>query len=60
MDRPRVGVAFSIFNLERTDQRVTHITDGVDSHHPTKRQCAITGKISRFVMHDTAGADNRN
>jgi hypothetical protein len=32
MDRPRVGVAFSTFNLERTDPTVIHITDGVDSH----------------------------
>jgi hypothetical protein len=66
MDRPRVGVAFSTFNMERTGPRVTHITDGVDSAsvfllgYPTKRQCAITGKISLFVMRDTAGADNRN
>jgi hypothetical protein len=64
MDHPRVGVEFSSFNMERTDQRVTHITDGVDSHfllgHPTKRQCAITGKTSLFVMRDTAGPDNRN
>jgi hypothetical protein len=29
IDRPRVGVEFSIFNIETTDPRVTRITDGV-------------------------------
>jgi|GEM_PF-2116250 hypothetical protein len=33
---------------------------GQKTAYPTKRQCVITGKINLFVMHDTAGADNRN
>jgi len=31
MDRPRVGVGFSIFNMQRTGPTASRITDGVDS-----------------------------
>src|SRR5262249_11366158 len=32
MDHPRVGVGFSIFNMQRTGPTVSRVTDGVDSH----------------------------